>query len=63
MQKVYPTRRELEYAYVKKQGLGFDAWIFIETALCVVYSLFGKENKSLLEKLVKIAHESNPDLK
>lgn len=63
MEKVYPTRRELEYVYVKKQGFLFDTWMFFETAKCVVYSLFGKENTELLSKLRRMAMKSNPKLK
>ena len=63
MEKVYPTRRELEYVYVKKQGFLFDTWIFFETAKCVIYSLFGKENTELLSKLRRMAMKSNPKLK
>ena len=63
MEEVYPTRRELEYIYVKKQGFLFDTWMFFETALCVFYNIFGKENKRLLDKLVKMAQKSDPNLK
>lgn len=63
MEKVYPTRRELEYVYVKKQGFLFDIWMFFETAWCVLCSLFGKENTRLLKQLVKMAQESEPSLK
>lgn len=62
MKNVYPTRRELEYVYVKKQGFLFDIWMFFGTAKCVIYSLFGKENTKLLQKLIKMAQESNPEL-
>lgn len=62
MQKVYPTRRELEYVYVKKEGFLFDTWIFFETAWCVILSLLGKENKKLLKKLKRMARKSNPSL-
>lgn len=62
MEKVYPTRRELEYVYVKKQGFLFDTWIFFETAYCVLCSIFGKENTKLLEKLVTMAQESDSSL-
>lgn len=47
MKKVYPTRRELEYVYVKKEGFLFDTWIFFETAWCVILSIFDKENTRL----------------
>ena len=58
MEKVYPTRRELEYLYVNKEGLLFDTWMFFETALCVIFSLFGKEHTKLLRQLNKMAQES-----
>lgn len=63
MKKVYPTRRELEYVYVKKQGVLFDIWVFFETAWCVLCSLVGKENTRLLKKLVMMAQESDSSLK
>lgn len=63
MEKVYPTRRELEYVYVQKQGFLFDSWMFFETAWCVLCSLFGKENTRLLKKLREMARESEPSLK
>lgn len=62
MEKVYPTRRELEYVYVKKQGFLIDTWIFFETAWCVICSLLGKENTKLLKNLTKKAQESNSSL-
>jgi lipopolysaccharide/colanic/teichoic acid biosynthesis glycosyltransferase len=63
MEKVYPTRRELELIYIKKQSLLFDTWLFFETALCVIYSLFAKENTRLLKKLIAMAQKSDPSLK
>lgn len=63
MEKVYPSRRELEYVYVKKQGFMFDAWIFFETLWCVMCCVFSKENTKLLNKLVAMAQESNSNLK
>ena len=63
MKKVYPTRRELEYVYVKKEGFLFDTWIFFETAWCVILSIFDKENTRLLNTLIAMAQESNPNLK
>jgi lipopolysaccharide/colanic/teichoic acid biosynthesis glycosyltransferase len=63
MEKVYPTRRELELIYIKKQSLLFDTWLFFETALCVLCSIVGKENTILLNKLVKMTQESDLSLK
>lgn len=59
---VYPTRRELELVYVRKQGFLFDTWLFFQTAWCVICSLLGIENKKLLKKLVAMAQESEPSL-
>ena len=61
--KVFPTRRELELVYIKKQGFLFDTWIFFETAWCVICNLFGKENSGLLRKLIVMACENEPSLK
>lgn len=63
MEKVLPIRRELEIVYVKKQGFMFDTWIFFETARCILCSLVGKENVRLLKKLVKMAQESDSELR
>lgn len=62
LEKVYPTRRELEFVYIKKEGFLFDTWMFFETALCVILRIFGKENTRLLKKLIAMAQESNPSL-
>lgn len=62
MEMVYPTRRELELVYVRKQGFLFDTWLFFQTAWCVICSLLGIENKELLKKLVAMAQESEPSL-
>ena len=62
MEKVYPTRRELEYVYVKKEGFLFDTWMFFETAWCVILSIFGKENTRLLKKLTEMAKLTDTEL-
>ena len=58
MEKVYPTRRELEYVYVRNQGFLFDAWMCMETVLCVLCSLSGREHTRLLGQLAEMARES-----
>lgn len=63
MEKVYPTRRELEYVYVKRESFLFDTWMFFETAWCVILTLFDKENTRLLKKLIAMAQESETSLK
>lgn len=62
MEKILPTRRELELVYLKKMSFSFDIWMFFETAWCVICSASGKENKKLLEKLIDMAKENNPEL-
>lgn len=51
MEKVYPTRRELEYVYVKKAGLGYDLKMIVYTVICICYALVGKEATWILEEL------------
>lgn len=58
MEKVLPTRRELELVYIKKIGFFFDIWMILETVWCVICSGFGKENKKFLAKLIKMAEEN-----
>ncbi len=63
MEKVLPTRRELEVVYVEKESFLFDLWIFFETAWCVMCSLVGKENTRLLKKFIEMAQKSDTNLK
>ena len=51
MEKVYPTRRELEYTYVQKAGLWYDLKMIVYTVICIVYSLCGKECTWILNEL------------
>jgi len=62
MTKVYPIRRELEYVYKQKMSFVFDAWMVLETALCILYSIFRKENTRLKQSLIKMAQNSDPSL-
>lgn len=63
MEKVYPTRRELEYTYVQKASIWYDLKMIVYTVICIVYSLCGKECTWILNELVEEArkseHESN----
>lgn len=63
MEKVYPTRRELEYVYVKKKGLWYDTKMFIYTFICIFYAVIGKECTWILNELksdaAKSEHESH----
>jgi len=58
MEKVYPTRRELEYTYVLKAGLWYDLKMIIYTVICIIYALFGKECSWILRELQADADES-----
>ena len=58
MEKVYPTRRELEYVYVKKAGIFCDLKMIIYTAICICYALVGKEATWILNELVDEANKT-----
>lgn len=57
MEKVFETRRELEYVYVKKMSFGYDVKMIWWTVICIVYALFGEEPKWILNQLVEDAKE------
>jgi lipopolysaccharide/colanic/teichoic acid biosynthesis glycosyltransferase len=58
MEKVYPTRRELEYVYVKKASIFYDLKMIIYTVICILYALCGKECKRILNELVEEANKT-----
>lgn len=58
MEKVYPTRRELEYTYVQKAGLWYDLQMIVYTVICIGYSLCGKECTWILNELVADANKT-----
>ena len=51
MEKVFETRRELEYVYVKKAGFGYDLKMIAYTVICIFYALVGKECTWILNEL------------
>ena len=51
MEKVYPTRRELEYTYVQKAGVFYDLKMIVYTVICICYALVGKECTWILNEL------------
>lgn len=63
MEKVFETRRELEYVYVKKKGTLYDAKMFVYTWICIFYAVIGKECTWILNELradaEKSQHESH----
>ena len=58
MEKVYPTRRELEYVYVQKASIGYDLKMIIYTVISIPYSLCGKECKWILNELIEAGEAS-----
>lgn len=58
IEKVYPTRRELEYVYVKKASLLYDLKMIVYTVICICYALVGKEATWILEELVGEANKT-----
>ena len=61
MEKVFQTRRELEYVYLKKMGFGYDVKMVVYTIICIFYALFGKECKWMLKEFVDAAKESEKE--
>ena len=57
MEKVFETRRELEYVYVKKAGFGYDLKMIVYTIICILYALAGKECTWMLNELKADAEE------
>ena len=51
MEKVFPTRRELEYVYVKKMSFGYDVKMVWWTIVSIVLAVFGKIPKRILKQL------------
>ena len=58
MEKVYPTRRELEYVYVQKKSMWYDLKMIVYTVICIFYALFGKECTWILNELLEDAKAS-----
>ena len=62
MEKVYPTRRELEYVYVQKAGVFYDLKMIIYTLICIGYALLGKECTWILNELKTDAELSKKEI-
>lgn len=58
MEKVFETRRELEYVYVKKAGFWYDVKMIVYTVICILYALVGKECAWILQELRTEAYRS-----
>lgn len=63
MEKVYPTRRELEYTYVQKASCFYDIKMIVYTIICIVYAVCGKECTWILREFLRDAKASDSVLK
>lgn len=55
IEKVLPTRKELEVVYIKKVGFFFDLKMIFWTAWCVICSVFKKMPKRIYKYLINLA--------
>lgn len=58
MEKVFPTRRELEVTYVDKQSLAYDTKMVIYTLISISYRIFGKNPEWMLREFIADAEHS-----
>ena len=59
MEKVFETRRELEFVYVKKAGYFYDLKMIVYTFICILYAIVGKECSWILNELKSEAAHSS----
>lgn len=57
IEKVLPTRKELEVAYIRKVSFLFDVKMVVDTVWCILCSIFKREPKKILNYLLKLAEE------
>lgn len=58
MEKVFPTRRELESTYVDKIGPTYDIKMILYTLICIGYRVFGKKPEWMLNEFIEDAQQS-----
>lgn len=58
MEKVYPTRRELEFTYVQEASIGYDLKMILYTVICISYTLVGKEATWILNEFIEDANKT-----
>lgn len=58
MEKVFPTRRELEVTYVDKMSCTYDLKMVAYTILAIFYRIFGRQPKWMLEEFIQDAKQS-----
>lgn len=62
MEKVFETRRELEYVYVKKASFGYDLKMIVYTFICIFYAFVGMECTWILNELKADAEMLKKDI-
>lgn len=58
MEKVFPTRRELEVTYVDKISPLYDAKMVLYTVICILYRVIGKTPRWILNEFLADAEKS-----
>lgn len=58
MEKVFPTRRELESTYVDKMGPGYDVKMILYTVISILYRVAGKNPEWMLKEFIDDANQS-----
>ena len=58
MEKVFPTRRELESTYVDKIGAIYDTKMILYTIISILYRVVGKNPEWMLREFVEDARQS-----
>ena len=58
MEKVFPTRRELESTYVDKIGPLYDIKMIIYTIICILYRALGRNPQWILNEFIADANKS-----
>lgn len=58
MEKVFPTRRELESTYVDKIGPAYDIKMILYTVISILYRVVGKNPEWMLKEFIQDAQKS-----
>ncbi len=58
MEKVFPTRRELESTYVDKISAFYDTKMVVYTIIAIFYRVFGKNPNWMLKEFINDAEQS-----
>lgn len=58
MEKVFPTRRELEVTYVEKMSFTYDVKMVVYTVISILYRVVGKHPQWMLQEFINDAQKS-----